>query len=103
MSWLLVDFIPWLLMLATFGLGHLEAGLDGATVSCEDVAAVLEKARADCAKPPALGVDQQSDDTFETGYDEYLIAETTQGLPTRLLIHHRANPEFQPTRHAYRV
>ena len=46
-SWLLVAFIPGLLMLATFGLERLESGLDGDTVSAADVAEFLEQARAD--------------------------------------------------------
>ncbi|MET0995563.1 MAG: hypothetical protein ABWY20_16420, partial [Mycobacterium sp.] len=38
MSWLLVAFIPGLLMLATFGLERLETGLNRDTVSATDVA-----------------------------------------------------------------
>jgi hypothetical protein len=30
-------------------------------------------------------------------------AISSPGLPTRVYVHHRANPEFQPTRHANRV
>ena len=44
MSWLLVAFIPGLLMLATFGLGRLEAGLVENTVTASDVAQFLEQA-----------------------------------------------------------
>jgi hypothetical protein len=102
-SWLLVAFIPGLLMVATFGLGRLEASLDGDIVSPEDVAAVLEQAKADCAKPPARGAVEHAYEMPETGYRKYVFAEPAQGLPTRVLIHHAANPEFQATRHAYRV
>ena len=90
-------------MLATFGLGRLEAGLDGAVVSPEDVAAVLEQAKADCAKPAARCSDEHAYEIPDAGYREYLFAEPAQGLPTRVLIPHDANPEFRPTRHAYRV
>ncbi len=102
-SWLLVAFIPGLLMLATFGLGRLEASLDGDTVSPEDVVAFLEQAKAVCAKPAVRCPDAQTDETPDAGYREPLCAEPVQGLPTRLLIHREANPEFQPTRHAFRV
>jgi hypothetical protein len=43
-SWLLVAFIPGLLMLATFGLGRLEAGLVENTVTASDVAEFLAQA-----------------------------------------------------------
>ena len=44
MSWLLVAFIPGLLMLATFGLERLEAGLAKNTLTASDVAEFLEQA-----------------------------------------------------------
>ena len=44
MSWLLVAFIPGLLMLATFGLERLEAGLEKDTVTATDVAEFLKQA-----------------------------------------------------------
>jgi hypothetical protein len=43
-SWLLVAFIPGLLMLATFGLGRLEAGLVENTLTASDVAEFLAQA-----------------------------------------------------------
>jgi hypothetical protein len=43
-SWLLVAFIPGLLMLATFGLERLEAGLAKNTLTASDVAEFLEQA-----------------------------------------------------------
>jgi hypothetical protein len=113
-SWLLVVFVPGLLMLATFGLDRLEASLDGDTVSPEDVAAVLEQAKADCARPPARADDHIVDDAYDT-YDSWLehraspaadhrpIAESERALPTRIYVHHGSNPEFQPTRQADRV
>jgi hypothetical protein len=43
-SWLLVAFTPGLLMLATFGLERLEAGLEKDTVTATDVAEFLKQA-----------------------------------------------------------
>ena len=97
-------------MLATFGLSRLEACLDDDTVSPEDVDAFVERARADCAKPAApydAHYDVPPEDTVDVrrreGYREYFFAEAAQGLPTRVLIPHGSNPDFQPPRHAYRV
>ncbi|MDT5328254.1 MAG: hypothetical protein QOF25_5406 [Mycobacterium sp.] len=93
-------------MLATFGLDRLEASLDGDTVSPEDVAAVLEQAKADCARPPARADDHIVDDAYDT-YDSWLEHRASpaadRALPTRIYVHHGSNPEFQPTRQADRV
>jgi hypothetical protein len=106
-SWLLVAFIPGLLMLATFGLDRLEAGLDDDTVSPADVTAFLEQAKADCAKPAAPTGEVESyellDDGYYDVYPDRLVTESARGLPARVFIHHESNTEFQPTRHAYRV
>jgi hypothetical protein len=105
-SWLLVAFIPGLLMLATFGLDRLEASLDGVTVSPDDVAALVEQAKADCARPPAQPDDHIVDDAYDT-YDTWLEhrapANADGELPTRIYVHHGSNPEFRPTRQADRV
>ena len=45
-SWLLVAFVPGLLMLATLGLGRLEKELAHDTVTASDVAEFLEHAEA---------------------------------------------------------
>ena len=93
-------------MLATFGLDRLEAGLDTNTVSQEDVAAVLEQAKADCAKPAAKTGEVQTYellDDDDIGYSTRVVDGSPRNLPTRVFIHHASNPEFQPTRHAYRV
>ncbi len=103
MSWLLVTFIPGLLMLATFGLDRLEAGLDDDTVSPADVTAFLEQAKADCAKPAARTNEVETYELLDDEYEERIITESPRGLPTRVFIHHGSNPEFQPTRHAHRV
>ena len=93
-------------MLATFGLDRLEASLDGDTVSPDDVAALVEQAKADCARPPARPDDHIVDDAYDT-YDTWLEHRASSaadaGLPTRIYVHHGSNPEFQPTRQADRV
>ncbi len=106
MSWLLVAFIPGLLMLATFGLDRLEAGLDGDTVSPTDVAALLEQAKADSARKALAIADITPPGTLplrETRPETHPAAERTSGLPTRVYVHHRPNTQFQPTRQADRV
>jgi hypothetical protein len=101
-SWLLVAFIPGLLMLATFGLDRLEADLDADTVSPEDVAAALEQAKADCAKTPIRAIHELSDD-FDPRVEAYLATRPVTGLPARIYVHHGSNPEFRPTRQPDRV
>jgi hypothetical protein len=105
-SWLLVAFIPGLLMLATFGLDRLEAGLDEGTVSQTDVAEILEQAKADSARTPFGIHDTGPLNTLplrEPWREECPLAEPTVGLPTRVYVHHRPNPQFQQTRQADRV
>ena len=107
MSWLLVAFVPVLLMLATFGLDRLEAGLDDDTVSPADVTAFLEQAKADCAKPAARTGVVGSYELLDDGYDdvcrESVFTDSGRHLPTRVIIPHESNTEFRTTRHAYRV
>ncbi|TPG31227.1 hypothetical protein [Mycolicibacterium hodleri] len=103
MSWLLVAFIPGLLMLATFGLDRLEASLDGAAVSPADVTACLEQAKADCAKPAVRNTDVETYELLDDEYEERVIIESPRDLPMRVFVHHGSNPEFQATRHAHRV
>jgi hypothetical protein len=104
---LLVAFIPGLLMLATFGLDRIEARLEGDAVSPADVNAFLEQAKADCAKPAVARISEvHTYELLDDGYDRYpepVVTEPSQGLPTRLFINQGSNPEFRPTRHAYRV
>ena len=110
-SWLLVALIPGLLMLATFGLERLESGLRRDTVSATDVAEFLEQAEA--GDVDTLARDGMSDaldclnqrlHERESGTNGVRRAEQlAPGLPTRVYLHHLANPEFQPTRHANRV
>ena len=106
MSWLLVAFIPGLLMLATFGLGRLEAGLVDGTVSAADVAELLDQAKADAVRMSPSAHDSAPPGTLplrEAPPRAFPLAETSASLPTRVYVHHRANPQFQPTRQADRV
>ena len=107
MSWLLVAFIPVLLMLATFGLERLESGLTRDTVSATDVAEFLAQAKA--ADVDTLARDGMSEAIVgqqRRRHDREATVETLPtrlaptGLHTRLHLTHRPNPQFQPTRHA---
>ena len=113
MSWLLVAFIPGLLMLATFGLERLETGLDRDTVSAADVAEFLRQAQADEVRtlaiegmPEALDCMhrrlQERDSTHEVPRTHITVDELLN-LPAPLYTYNGANPEFQPSRHANRV
>jgi hypothetical protein len=109
-------------MLATFGLERIESGLNQDTVTATDVAEFLEQAQPDEVgtlaregMPEALeclhrrrsegneipwrkgsAFDRRADAHFGVVLDE-------PGLPTRINRHARANPQFQPPRHANRV
>jgi hypothetical protein len=107
---LFVALIPGLLMLATFGLERLESGLRRDTVSATDVAKFLEQAEAaDVDTLARDGMSRAMDSLNQRLHQRELpsnaLATSTvaSGLPTRLYMHHRPNPEFQPTRHANRV
>jgi hypothetical protein len=97
-------------MLATFGLERLESGLRRDTVSATDVAKFLEQADATDVDTLARdGMSRALDclnqrlherESTQNGLSKAALAA---GLPTRLYVNHRVNPEFQPTRHANRV
>lgn len=91
MSWLLVAFIPWLLMVATFGLERLESGLTRDTASTADVDAFLQQAEAERQ--------QRRLDPVETLPTRSTAVEET----ARVYIPHRPNTQFQQTRQANRV
>jgi hypothetical protein len=112
--WLLVAFTPGLLMLATFGLERLEAGLEKDTVSATDVAEFLEHAEptdvhtlARDGMPEALDrLHLPSRD--EQPIDPLLLAAvglrvTQPGLSGGRRLHSRSNPQFAPRQHANRV
>lgn len=111
-SWLLVAFIPGLLMLATFGLDRLEAGLSDGTASSLEVADLLEQAQADSARRAQARTETAQERTpppvpalplRETRWDTYFTPEPEPCLPTRVYVQHRPNPQFQQTRQADRV
>jgi hypothetical protein len=97
-------------MLATFGLERLESGLNRDTVSATDVAKFLEQAEADDVNTLARdgmsraldGMEQRLQER-ESAITGFARSNPTSGLPSRLYVQHRGNPEFRPTRHANRV
>jgi hypothetical protein len=112
-SWLLVGFIPGLLMLATFGLQRLESGLDSDTVSAADVAEFLEQARADDVRTLARDGMPEALDGMHRRLQKripepevarsYILDDDWSNLPIPLYVDNVANTEFQPSRHANRV
>jgi hypothetical protein len=123
---LLVAFIPGLLMLATFGLERLEAGLAKNTLTASDVAEFLEQAEpidvstlAREGMPEALDclhrrIGRVTDEPTqrsggrEATTDRLLMAAVISaanqpGLPRQPHEHSWANPQFGPPRHANRV
>jgi hypothetical protein len=125
-SWLLVAFTPGLLMLATFGLERLEAGLEKDTVTATDVAEFLKQAEpvdvrtlAREGMPEALDCQHRrmaratGDTPYLPSRDEPttdpLLAAAIASAPNQPGIsrqphqHSRANRQFAPREHANRV
>jgi hypothetical protein len=109
-SWLLVALIPGLLMMATFALERLETSLSRDTVSASDVAAFLDQAEADDVNTLARdGMSRALDGQHQrlNGQGSKRNGKTPapdgERLPTRVLVHSAANPEFQRTRQPNRV
>jgi hypothetical protein len=124
---LFVTLIPGLLMMATFGLGRLEAGLADDTVTARDVAEFLEQAEpvdvstlAREGMPEALNCLHRrrterviDEPTARPGRVEppadplmtatYVFAAEEPGFLTPRHKHSRANQQFGPPRHADRV
>ncbi len=100
-------------MLATFGLERLESGLNHDAVSATDVAEFLQQARADDVRTLARdGMPRALERMHRRLHERESPAEVARtpiiedewlSLPTPLYVHNAANPEFQPSRHAYRV
>ena len=126
MSWLLVAFIPGLLMLAAFGLARLEAGLENDTLTARDVAEFLEQAEprdvrtlARDGMPEALdclhrrigritGESPYLPGPADPATDQFLAATFISGpkhpgLPRQWHQNSRANRQFGPPQHANRV
>jgi hypothetical protein len=122
-SWLLVAFIPGLLMLATFGLQRLEAGLENDTLTASDVAEFLEQAEpSDMRTLAREGMPEALDclhrrinyqtaplpSSAEVVTDQWPAATFISGpnRPTSPRQRHelsQANRQFAPREHANRV
>jgi hypothetical protein len=105
-SWLLVVFVPGLLMLVTFGLQRLESGLNSHTVTASDLSKPLARAGPDATvRLDGGGTPGASDaprDRRANGVERYAnshpaSARVEPELPTQV------NPQVQPTRYANRV
>lgn len=102
--------IPGLLMLATFGLERVEAGLRRDTFSPADVDEFLEQAEAgDVDTLARSGMDralrdiQSRADERDTPARDFIHPIAAPGLPTHEYFQHLANTQFRQTRHANRV
>ncbi|MGH3961211.1 hypothetical protein [Mycobacterium sp.] len=127
MSWLLVAFVPGLLMLATFGLQRLESGLVDATLTARDVAKFLQQAEPDDMRMLAReGMPEALDNLHrrqsERAFDELthqprrveypadpvlatavVLTAEQQGLPSGRHRHSRRNRQFEAPPQANRV
>ena len=123
MSWLLIAFTPGLLMLATFGLQRLEAGLENDTLTASDVAEFLEQAEPTDVRTLAReGMPRALDSlhrriNYETAPLPSSAEPVTDQWPAATSIsapsqptsprhghqHSRANRQFGPREHANRV
>ena len=95
MSWLLVALIPGLLIVVTFGLQRVEAGLNRDTVSATDVAKFFEHAAPSDVNTLARdGMSRALDGLRERQHAQPAIGTVTasafrpSGLPTRQYAHH---------------
>jgi hypothetical protein len=112
-SWLLVVFIPGLLMLATFGLQRLESGLENDSVSAADVADFLDQAQADDVRTLAREGMPRALDGMHRRLQErvrepeiaklYISDDEWPNLPTPHYVDNVANTGFRPSPHANRV
>ncbi|MGE2732690.1 hypothetical protein ACQI4F_24750 [Mycolicibacterium vaccae] len=114
MSWLLVALIPGLLMLVTFGLERVEAGLREDSFSAADVAKFLDEAEAsDVGTLARDGIDSalhsvaQRRGEVDSATGALSAVTPASGLPTRQFLQqhtrHVGNTGFQQTRHANTV
>ncbi|ADU01342.1 MULTISPECIES: hypothetical protein [Mycolicibacterium] len=103
MSWLFVALVPGLLMMATFGLERVEAGLRRDAFSPADVGRLLDAEvgrgeRRIRSHPQALPTANG-----RRGNGRIVEPVPTPDLPTPQYLQHLANTEFRQTRHANRV
>lgn len=95
MSWLLVAFIPALLMLATFGLERLEASLNRDAVHASDVAEFLERAQPRDVSTLARDGMPEALDGF---HRRRMQATNYPAVASRAHSQGRLNPQFHATR-----
>ena len=98
MSWLLVAFIPVLLMFATFGLGRLESKLNRDAVHASDVAEFLERAQPRDVSTLARDGMPEALDCFHRRRTQ--AAPHYPALASRTYGEGRLNPQFLATRRA---
>ena len=126
MSWLLVACVPGLLILVSLGLGRLERELTNDTVTASDVAEFLRHAQpADVQTLATKGMPEALDYLHRRQARQLSEALTSRpqvakqhptplfaitigdlaeaGLPTRIHVPSRINPQLTGTRHANRV
>jgi hypothetical protein len=97
-SWLLVAFIPALLMLATFGLERLESRLNRGAVHASDVAEFLERAQPGDVSTLARDGMPEALDCFHRRRTQ--AATKYPALTSRTYGQSRLNPQFHATRQA---
>jgi hypothetical protein len=96
-SWLLVAFVPALLMLATFGLERLESKLNRDAVQASDVAEFLERAQPRDVSTLAREGMPEALDCFHRRRAQ---AGKYPALASQAASQGRLNPEFLATRQA---
>ena len=102
-SWLFVALVPGLLMLATFGLERVAAGLRRDAFSPTDVGE-LPEAEVRRGAPRLRPHPHVLPAAHGPRVSERIVEPiSTPGLPTPHYLQHLANTEFRQTRHANRV
>lgn len=109
MSWWFAVLVPGLLMLVTFGLERLEAGLGSNNTTDEpgDLVAQspvqVDRVGHQPAPPPLSRDTRTTDLQGRIAFAGLAALDDEPGLPTRVCRREPANPQFQPSRHANRV
>ncbi|MGV0835675.1 hypothetical protein [Mycolicibacterium thermoresistibile] len=100
-----VAFIPGLLMLATFGLERLEAGLvdDRHPVDAAIRAPKRSPTNGDRTGTDRIGTEPAATNGLARAVGSWSADLDKPALPTRMYVHHQHKTSFQPTRHADRV
>jgi hypothetical protein len=98
-AWLLVAFIPALLMLATLGLQRLESSLNRSAVRASDVAEFLAEAQPVDMRTLAREGMPEALDCFQRRRMQRIEPSPGVANLSRRAVA-RANPQFRKTRHA---